>query len=67
MVIYVDIKKKKPIVKKCAECGKEFEQKANVRYPRKYCPKCSEQRKKDYDNLWKVRAEDCEDAHSGQW
>lgn len=62
MVIYVDPKAKKPLVKNCADCDTEFEQKANVRYPRKYCEKCSAKRKKDYDDLWKVKAEDCEEA-----
>ena len=47
---------------KCKECGAEFEQKVTVRFPRKFCKECSEQRKKDYDDLWKVKAEDCEDA-----
>ncbi len=61
MVIYVNPKPKVKIVK-CKDCGKEFEQKVKARYPRKYCDKCSKQRKKDYENLWKVKAEDCEEA-----
>ena len=54
----------KPKVKivKCKDCGKEFEQKARARFPRKYCDKCSAKRKKDYANLWKVKASDCEEA-----
>jgi len=46
---------------KCSDCSKEFEQKATARYKRKYCDKCSKKRKKDYENLWKVKANDCED------
>jgi tRNA(Ile2) C34 agmatinyltransferase TiaS len=60
MVVYVD--PPKPKIVKCKDCGKDFEQKGNVRYPRKYCKKCSEIRKKDYENLWKVKAEDCDEA-----
>lgn len=62
MVIYVDLKAKKPIKLNCKECNAEFEQKATARFPRKYCEKCSAKRKKDYDDLWKVKAEECEDA-----
>ncbi len=50
------------VMKSCKDCGKEFEQKKTARYPRKYCDKCSAQRKKDYANIHLVRAEDCEDA-----
>lgn len=46
--------------KACKDCGKEFEFTPG-KYERKYCKKCSEQRKKDYENLYKVKAEDCED------
>jgi len=52
---------KKPKKTKCKDCGKEFEVKSSGRYRRKYCKKCSKKRKKDYENLWKVKAEDCED------
>jgi hypothetical protein len=48
-------------IKKCKDCGKEFEQKPSARYPRKYCDKCSAERKKDYENIYTVKAEDCED------
>ena len=60
MVIIIGPKKAKKM--KCKDCGKEFETKPNARYPRKYCDKCSKKRKKDYEALWKVKAEDCEDA-----
>ncbi|MBC8435077.1 hypothetical protein H8D91_01095 [archaeon] len=61
MVIYVN---PTPKIKKviCKDCGKEFEQKATARFARKYCDKCSAKRKKDYENLWKVTADECEDA-----
>ena len=50
------------VIKKiaCRDCGKEFEAKVS-RFKRKYCDSCSKKRKKDYENLWKVKAEDCED------
>lgn len=54
--------KPKIIKKKCKDCKTEFEQSKGARYEKKYCEKCSEKRKKDYDDLWKVKAEDCEDA-----
>ena len=47
--------------KTCKECGKEFEVKLTARYPRKYCDKCSAQRKKDYANIHLTKIEDCED------
>ncbi len=50
-----------PIIKKCKDCSKEFEQKAKSRYPRKYCDKCSAQRKKDYENIYMVTADECDD------
>lgn len=46
---------------KCKDCGKVFEFEKRGRYTRKYCDKCSKQRKKDYENLYLVKAEDCED------
>lgn len=49
------------IIKKCKDCGKEFEQKSGARYPRKYCDKCSAQRKKDYEKIYLVKASDCDD------
>ena len=33
---------------KCKDCNKEFKQKSTSRFPRKYCEKCSAQRKKEY-------------------
>ena len=47
--------------KKCKDCGKKFEIKKKSRYPRKYCDKCSAQRKKDYENLYKVTADECDE------
>lgn len=66
MVIYVDPKKKKEKTVKCKDCGKEFVVSARARYARKYCEKCSKARKKDYENLWKVKAEDCEVGEKGE-
>jgi hypothetical protein len=48
---------------KCKDCGKEFVQKENARYKRKYCEKCSKKRKEDYDNLWKVSADECDEGY----
>lgn len=45
----------------CKDCGKKFEEKPNVRYPRKYCDKCSKQRKKDYEKIHLITASQCED------
>jgi hypothetical protein len=49
------------IKKTCKDCGKEFKTKPNARYPRKYCDKCSKERKKEYENIYLVKAEDCEE------
>jgi hypothetical protein len=46
---------------KCKDCGKTAMVNANSRYPRKYCDKCSKQRKKDYENIHLIKIEDCED------
>lgn len=61
MVIYINNEGK---VKEriCKDCGKKFEQKATARFPRKYCDKCSKKRKTDYENLWQVTADECEEA-----
>ncbi|MBS3071900.1 hypothetical protein J4408_02835 [Candidatus Pacearchaeota archaeon] len=45
----------------CLECKKSFEVSPNVRFKRKYCKKCSEKRKKMWDNQWKVKFEDLDD------
>lgn len=45
----------------CADCKQEFVLKKTGRYKRKYCAKCSKQRKKDYDNLYRVKFEDTVD------
>ena len=51
------------VKKVCRDCKKEFEVKNtyNTRYPKKYCDKCSAQRKKDYENIHLITADDCED------
>tara|TARA_Y100000310_G_C20236515_1_gene602644 strand:+ start:316 stop:465 length:150 start_codon:yes stop_codon:yes gene_type:complete len=46
--------------KECKDCGKEFEFTPG-RYPRKYCDKCSKQRKKDYENIHTITVDQCED------
>jgi len=46
---------------KCKDCGKEFIVNRNARFPRKYCDKCSAQRKKDYQKIDSIKFEDCED------
>ena len=48
-------------IKKCKDCGKEFEQKSNSRYPRKYCDKCSAERKKAYEDIHLISADECEE------
>lgn len=47
----------------CRDCKKEFEAKTsfNSRYPRKYCDKCSKERKKAYASIYSIKAGDCED------
>ena len=47
---------------KCKDCGKMFVNKKTTRYARKYCDKCSKQRKKDYENLYLVTADECEEC-----
>ncbi len=49
------------VKQKCKDCKKEFEANLNARYPRKYCDKCSAERKKAYENIHLISAEDCED------
>jgi hypothetical protein len=44
----------------CKDCKKEFEY-VKSRYVRKYCKKCSDKRKKDYENIHLIDAKDCED------
>jgi len=49
------------IEKTCKDCGKEFETPKRSRYPRKYCDKCSKQRKKDYEKIHLITADECEE------
>jgi len=46
--------------KKCKDCGKMFEAPERSRYPRKYCDKCSKERKKAYEKIDEIKFEDCE-------
>ena len=48
-------------IKKCLECKTEFEIDTTARFQRKYCKKCSEKRKKMWDNQWRVKFEDLDD------
>jgi len=47
---------------KCGDCGKEVVIETNARYRRKYCKECSEQRKKDYENIHEITADQCEEC-----
>jgi hypothetical protein len=46
---------------KCKDCGKECMVQTNTRYPRKYCDKCSLERKKAYEDIHLISIDDCED------
>lgn len=50
-----------PKTKLCKDCKKEFVQNDNARFPRKYCPACSAERKKAYDDIHLVTVDDCDD------
>ena len=45
----------------CKDCKKEFVVNFNTRYPRKYCDKCSQERKEAYESIHLVKFEDCDD------
>lgn len=45
----------------CPDCKSEFDFDSKARFKRKYCEKCSEKRKKAWDNQWKIKFEDLED------
>jgi len=47
---------------KCKDCGKDIEIDTHAKYKKKYCTPCSKKRKKDYDNLYKVCASECDDG-----
>jgi len=49
------------VIRVCKDCKKEFEDPKKSRYPRKYCDKCSAQRKKDYEKIHLVTVDQCED------
>jgi rRNA maturation endonuclease Nob1 len=49
------------VKKECKDCGKEFETTPHARYPRKFCDKCSKKRKKDYENIHSITADECEE------
>ncbi len=45
----------------CPDCKKEFSFDTLARFLRKYCPKCSAERKKAYAHIGDIKIEDCED------
>ena len=47
--------------KTCRDCKKEFEYTKGGRFVKKYCDKCSAQRKKDYESIHEITADDCEE------
>mgnify|MGYP001587535308 CR=1 FL=1 len=46
---------------KCLDCGKEFEIIKKTKYARKYCDKCSKKRREEYEKLYTVKFEECDD------
>ncbi len=48
-------------IKYCKDCKAEFVQKSTARFPKKYCEKCSAERKAAYANIHEVAFDDCED------
>ena len=48
-------------IKLCKDCKKEFEAPEKSRYPRKYCDKCSAERKKAYGDIHMITADECEE------
>jgi uncharacterized paraquat-inducible protein A len=48
-------------MKKCKDCSNTFEVVPFAKYERKYCTKCSEKRKKMWDDQWKIKFEDCDE------
>ena len=51
----------KIISKNCPDCGGKVVQPEKARYPRKYCQKCSDKRKKDWEDIHLISADDCEE------
>jgi len=45
----------------CPDCGKEFDFDTLANFKRKYCAKCSAERKKAYERIADIEFEDCED------
>jgi len=45
----------------CPDCNKEFDFDTLARFKRKYCAKCSAERKKAYERIADIEFEDCED------
>jgi len=49
------------VIKTCKDCKKEFEAEPNSRFPRKYCDKCSKERKKAYQDIHLTTVDECEE------
>jgi hypothetical protein len=47
--------------KTCPDCKKEFDFDTLARFPRKYCKKCSAERKEAYAHIADIKIEDCKD------
>ncbi len=47
---------------KCGKCKVLFKLPEKSKYKRKYCDKCSKQRKKDYEKAYLITADECEDC-----
>jgi len=45
----------------CPDCKKEFDFDTLARFKRKYCLKCSAERKKAYEKIGDIKIEECED------
>lgn len=45
----------------CRDCKCEFKQDSNERFQKKYCDKCSKERKVAYANIHEISIEDCDD------
>ena len=46
---------------KCKDCGKKVIIETKSRFRRKYCEKCSKERKEAYAKIGEIKFEDCED------
>jgi hypothetical protein len=51
------------VIRTCKDCKKEFEAKSsyNSRFPKRYCDKCSKERRESYADIHNLKASDCEE------